>query len=39
MNDNDDDLSRKVEQCFRHNSEQKIEDNSMEIDQSPSQSI
>jgi hypothetical protein len=29
----DDDLNRKVERCFRHNSEQQLEDHFMEIDQ------
>jgi hypothetical protein len=29
----DDDLNRKVERCFRHNSEQELEDHFMEIDQ------
>jgi hypothetical protein len=32
----DDDLSRQVEQCFRNNSEQQLEDDFMQIDQ-PSQ--
>jgi hypothetical protein len=36
MFDNDD-LTRKVEECFRHNNEQQFEDYLMEIDQ-PSQS-
>jgi hypothetical protein len=29
----DDDLNRKVEQCFRNNSEQQLEDHFMQIDQ------
>ncbi len=29
----DDDLNRKVEQCFRDNSEQKLEDHFMDVDQ------
>jgi len=33
----DDDLNRKVEQCFRNNSERQLEDHFMQIDQ-PSQS-
>ncbi|CAF3676363.1 unnamed protein product [Rotaria sordida] len=36
--DDSDDLTRKVEQCLRHNSEQPLEDHFMEIDQ-PSQDL
>jgi hypothetical protein len=39
MFDDDDDLSRQVEQCFRDNSEQNLEDHFMQIDQQLSQGL